>query len=82
MLLRTLGVFLLVHVTVQLELYKESATCNSMKCPSNMFYYFECCSGECCLRLQLIPSIVIAAIAVVLTCVCCSACCCYCCFRD
>ncbi|VDO23629.1 unnamed protein product [Heligmosomoides polygyrus] len=50
--------------------------------PSNVLYYFECCSGECCLRLQLIPSFIIAAIAIFLTCVCCTACCCYCCCRD
>ncbi|WKY05604.1 hypothetical protein Q1695_006086 [Nippostrongylus brasiliensis] len=73
---------LFVGVAAGLKLYKESETCNSMKCPSNLLYYFDCCSGECCLRLQLIPSFIIAAIAIFLTLVCCTACCCHCCCRD
>ncbi|KAK6747304.1 hypothetical protein RB195_000483 [Necator americanus] len=82
MLRETLLILLFVHLSNQVEFFKESEVCSSVKCPSNIFYYFVCCSGECCLRLQLIPSIIIAAIAIVLTCVCCTACCCHCCFRD
>ncbi|XGW29157.1 hypothetical protein V3C99_008729 [Haemonchus contortus] len=82
-LLRTLGSLLLILEFVSgLVLFKESQPCNSMKCPSTMFYYFECCSGECCIRIQPIPSFLLTAIAIFLAFVCCLSCCCYCCCRN
>ncbi|VDO42869.1 unnamed protein product [Haemonchus placei] len=54
----------------------------SISGPSTMFYYFECCSGECCIRIQPIPSFLLTALAIFLAFVCCLSCCCYCCCRN
>uniref|UniRef100_A0A8R1ICM7 Uncharacterized protein n=1 Tax=Caenorhabditis japonica TaxID=281687 RepID=A0A8R1ICM7_CAEJA len=50
-----------------------------LNCPSNVIYYFECCSNECCLRTQIVPAVIIAMIASVMTIFCLVSCVAYCC---